>query len=465
MQSYPAGVGGRAIRLEKMVPEEVQANEQFEYRIKVANLTDRELTNVVVTDRIHEHMKIKSSSPKAASMEAGEVHWMLGTLGPSATEVITVSAVGAGKGFIASCADVSYDSLICAKIKVVEPKLQLVKTVPSESLLCDRIPVKYVVTNTGTGYACDITIRDKFQRGLMAAEGRSELMFEFESLGPGESKEFTAMLDASKSGRYASKAVAVSRTAGTAESDMPETAVLEPVLAVNETCPASQYIGQPMTFEITVTNKGNAAAKDTVITAMVPENASFDRATKGGVFSHASPGKVVWNLGTLAPNSSSQVSMMLTSNEPGALVTKAMAQAYCAKAASDSCTTSLSGIPAILLEVIDVSDPIEVGKSEIYVITVTNQGSAAGTNIRVRCMLEDSMQYVSSTGATRGSLVGNEVNFAPLASLAPKAQAQWRINVKAVDVGDVRFQVMIRTDQLTRAVEETEATRFYKSRQ
>lgn len=463
MQSYPVGDAvGNAVRLEKMTPEEVVANESFDYRIKVTNLTDKTLANVMVTDCVPENLKIKNSVPEAFKMEAGEVHWMLGILEPRASKMITVRAVAEGKGFVSSCAEVSYDSPICAKINIVEPKLQLAKYAPSESLTCDRIPVRYVLTNSGTGYACDITIKDGLQQGLMTAEGKRELMFTLESLGPGKSHEFETMLDARECGNYASKAIATSRTAGTVESNLTATTVREPVLVIDESCPATQYIGRPLSYDITITNKGDGAAKETIIQAMIPEGIKFHSATAGGRFSSASPGKVVWNMGTLEPNASRKVSMTVMGDQVGSIRTTASANAHCAEMVSTSCATIVSGIPAILLEVIDVSDPVEVGKSETYVISVTNQGSAPETNIRIGCMLEDEMQYISSTGPTEGSIAGNEVTFAPLSLLVPKAKVTWQVNVKAVDAGDTRFKVRMSSDQLTRSVEETEATMFYR---
>ena len=50
----------------------------------------------------------------------------------------------------------------------------------------------------------------------------------------------------------------------------------------------------------------------------------------------------------------------------------AAAKGVCAEAAA-SCETKVEGIPAILLEVIDLEDPIEVGAQTTYEIKVTNQ--------------------------------------------------------------------------------------------
>jgi hypothetical protein len=127
-----------------------------------------------------------------------------------------------------------------------------------------------------------------------------------------------------------------------------------------------------------------------------------------------------------------------------------------------SVETSISGIPAVRLEVVDVEDPVEVGAGTTYVITTSNEGTAADTNIRIVCDLEDKLQYVSAVGATSGSRVGNTVTFVPLQSLPPKASATWRVVVTGVKAGEVRFKVTMTSDNLVRAVEEAEATRVYE---
>ena len=124
--------------------------------------------------------------------------------------------------------------------------------------------------------------------------------------------------------------------------------------------------------------------------------------------------------------------------------------------------TVIRGIPAILLEMVDDPDPIELGKTTTYTITVTNQGTAIDSNIKVVCTMEDTMGYESNSGATKGSVDGMTVTFEPLVSLAPKEKAQWKVVVKALKEGDVRFKVAINSDATTRPVEKSESTHFYK---
>ncbi|AQQ69828.1 hypothetical protein SMSP2_00162 [Limihaloglobus sulfuriphilus] len=64
----------------------------------------------------------------------------------------------------------------------------------------------------------------------------------------------------------------------------------------------------------------------------------------------------------------------------------------CAEAVDASIATQVEGIAAVLLEVIDVEDPIDLGKETTYVITAANQGTSTDSHIKIFCELEDSMQ-------------------------------------------------------------------------
>ncbi len=122
----------------------------------------------------------------------------------------------------------------------------------------------------------------------------------------------------------------------------------------------------------------------------------------------------------------------------------------------------IKGVPAVLLEVVDDPDPIEVGGNVTYTIVVTNQGSAEGTNIAITCTIPPEEDYISSDGPTKATVEGKTVEFAPLARLDPKAKVTWKIVVKGTKTADVRFKTGMKTGQTGEVpVEETESTHIY----
>jgi uncharacterized repeat protein (TIGR01451 family) len=451
-----------AIILEKSAPQEVIANASFEYNIKLTNTLDRKLTNVMVFDKLPLNMRIQTSSPSVDKMQENRAQWMIGSLEANASEMIAITAIASGTGKMTSCASVTYDTPICAQIKVIAHELALLKSAPDESLSCDRIPVSYIVTNTGDRAACGIEIKDQLPQGLLTAEGEEEVTFKLASLAPEESHEFQIMLDASRTGDFASQAIATSNEGGRALSNMPNTSVSEPILQISQSSPSMDFIDRPVTFEFTVSNKGNGIAKDTVITASLPAGISFESSSDGGQYTQSSPGQVTWRIGEIQPNSSKVVRMTVSSQNTGALISNATVAAHCAQSVETTAKTIIEGIPAVLLEVIDISDPVRVGENDTYVITVENQGSASISNLRVMCEMEKEMSYVSSTGPSKGMVAGRKIEFEPLSQLAPKDRAIWRVTVKAIGVGDLRFKTAIKSDQFERVVSETEATTFYE---
>lgn len=456
-QAIPTGVEGSSVLLlEKSAPAEVAVGQEFTYTIKATNLTPCELDEVVVTDTIPQGVEYKGSTP--TGVQAGNLMtWDLGSIPGKGSKTIALKAAATGTGEFTNCVRATYKEKLCLTIKAVQPKLTLDKTAPAEVLVCDIIPVKLVVKNPGTGPATGVVVVDTLPAGLKTADGKTEVKFDVGTLNPGESKEFTFNAQAAKPGAYANKAVATAN-GGLTDDAATNTVVKQPVLAITKTATEMAYEGRPVSYQVKVSNKGDAAAAGLVVVDTLPAGVTFVSATDGGAFAN---GVVTWNLGSLAPNAEKTLGITAKASAQGKQCNKAEAKATCAEPVSATACTEVKGVAALLLEVIDISDPIEVNGQETYVITVTNQGTAVDTNIKIACTLEDTQSYVSSSGATAGSAAGQKVTFAPLASLAPKAKAEWRVVVKALKAGDIRFAVQLDSDVLDRPVNETESTHQY----
>ncbi|OQZ00239.1 MAG: hypothetical protein B6D35_07305 [Candidatus Brocadia sp. UTAMX2] len=449
------------IFIEKSAPPEIQVNRPFDYLIKITNLTDERVHDVEVTETFSPKYKIKNTIPKSRKGPGeGTVTWSIGDLGPNEMKEIRVTGVSLETGDMPFCTDVTYNlPPLCLIATAVEPKLTITKRAPAEVLLCDSIPVTLVVSNTGTGIARNIQVRDTLPQGLKTIDGKSNIVQGIDLLRAGESREITFTAQADSPGKFENSATVVADGDLQAESSMITTVVKQPVLTIAKKGPERIYTGRDITYTIGVSNKGDGPAASSVIEDTIPGNATFVKAGQGGILSGNT---VTWNLGTLLPRDSRKVSVTLQGRGLGKITNTATIKGECASQASATAVTDVIGIAAILLEVIDLADPIEVGSNETYEITVTNQGSDYSTNIRIACTLEDTMQYISSDGPTKGTYVGKTVTFDSLISLAPKAATTWKVVVKALRPGDVRFKVEMIEDCLRRPVEETEATNFYE---
>lgn len=448
------------VQLTTTTPTEVYVGETIDYTMEVKNLTDCPLDDVILSAMIPDGFEFKGSSPQAKIDGAGNAEWDLSKLAGKQAKTVTVRGIPTKAGAFVTCAKVTYKPILCTSFVAVAPKLALEKTMPASVMKCDPIPIKLVVTNAGTGTLHGVTVVDTLPAGLETTDGRTQVTFPAGDLAAGQSKTMNINAKATRTGTFTNKAVA---TAGklTAE-DSATIKVTQPVLGITKTAkPDTQFVGRMIDYTIKVTNKGDAPANDLVVTDNLPAGATFVSASNGGA---ASGNTVVWRVASLAPKASATFQVKVKAMAAGKLENKATAAARCAAAVAASKVTPVTGKAAILLEVIDVADPLSVGDEETYIITATNQGSAPDTNIKMVCKIEDSQAFVSAKGpnaSVTGTHAKGTVTFTPLGSLAPKAKASWQVKVKALKTGDIRFAVEMTTDELTRPVRETEATQIY----
>lgn len=447
------------LRLDRTMPPEVPVNVPFDYTLKVTNLTEATVHEIVVTESLPASFNLHGCDPEP-QRDGSNLHWDVGSLDAGASREFRILGVATTSESLKPCATVTFvgSAGVCADVAVVEPKLSLVATIPEEVLLCDPIPAKLVVANIGSGAIEGVTIVDTLPPGLTTMDGKSELVIDAGTLAAGQSKQFSGSFKAAKTGEYVNSAVAAAKNGMKAEATA-TLVVRQPVLTITKTGPSRQYIGRPTAYEITVTNEGDAAAADTVVTDAIPAGAQAIQASPAGSVSSS---KVVWQLGTLAVGASKTVRVVYTPTGAGVLAQTATASAVCADPVTATAQTAIYGIAAVLLEVVDTDDPVQIGGRTTYLITATNQGSSPATNVRITATVEDAQEIVAVNGPTPVAIQGNVARSTPLANLAPQAKATWQVTVKALKPGDIRFRATMTTAELERDVEETEATQLYE---
>lgn len=229
-------------------------------------------------------------------------------------------------------------------------------------------------------------------------------------------------------------------------------------LALECRAPVQVLAGRPVEVCLTVRNTGNIPDTLITVTLPIPDGVVVVRTTEGGA---VAAGSVTWEVANLTPSASRQLCAVLAMRQPGVLSFQPTATSPTASLIRSACATEIAGVPAILLEVVDLEDPIEVGGEVIYDIKVTNQGSAPATNVRVVCIPAGSQVFASATGVTPVQAQDGMVTAAVLPVLAPKAAATWRVVVKAAKPDDARFKVVLSSDQFKSPIQEDESTQQY----
>jgi len=226
-------------------------------------------------------------------------------------------------------------------------------------------------------------------------------------------------------------------------------------LYIEKNMPPQIVIGKPYEYTIRVTNRTDRLVNDVSVIETLAETYVMSAALP-------EPSKVAgqtiqWDFGTLKPKESRTLTIQGSAKSTGSFKS-------CTKVihSQSLCQGPELGMPAILLEVIDTEDPVQVGGTEKFYVTVTNQGNAPDENILVKMSFEENFDYVSSGGPTQAKVESaKSVEFAPLASLAPGHKATWEVTAKALSEGDHRTSVKLTSDAIRRPVDETESTHVY----
>lgn len=457
--AFPTGdLKSSALLLHQVMPNEVRKGQDFGFSYHITNLTSAELQNVMVMMNSANNLEVSDSEP-SGTMSDGAMSWAMGDFGPGQTKVINLNGSASDVGIASDCITVSYNNFLCATVNVVEPALALSKTATERVIKCDEIVLRYTVKNSGTGAATNVVIKDNLPRGMTMSNGTKTVNIPVGTLAAGESKAYEVRAKVSSTGKFVSDASASADGDLSAQAEKTSTLVTEPVLALAVECSETQFLGRNFTYRYQLENTGYGLADTTTASATIPAGTTVVRTSDGG---RVVGSNVVWDFGAMNAETSKDFSMTVAASNPGRYTSTVTANASCADSVTDRCITEVKGIPAILLEVVDINDPVEVGQNTTYVITVTNQGTASDTSIQIIGTLPAEQSFVSATGATTGSASGKTVTFAPSGPLAPGAQISWRITVRADADADSRFRVEMTSARLSDPVIETEATNLYK---
>lgn len=462
-QALPTGVvDSSLVTLEHFGPARVNANTEYQYTIRVKNVSPSiHLTDVVVTDHLPNDGFTFTSANPAGERSGETMTWKLGQLAPGATQAIVVRGRGTKEGVARECSSVSYTPMVCVETAIVAAGLELKQITPAEVLQNQDIPMRITVRNPGTGDATGVKVVNQLPEGW-TVDGKNTVTYDVGTLKAGESREITSAARASKTGSFTNKVTATAAGDLKAEAPAgPPIIVKKPaVLEITKTASSqTEVLTHEATFTITVRNAGEAPAEDFAITDTMSGADKIVSASDGGVVSGST---ITWKPGALAPGATRAVKVTATRNTAGALSDVATATAKGVEPVTAKAQVAYAGIAAILLELVDGPDPVMIGESTTYTITVTNQGTAADSEVAVTCTFEDAVDFVSAGGVTQGVRNGKTVTFAPLATLAPKQSVKWTVVLKGVAEADSRFTVSLNTKETGRPIVSNEATRIYK---
>lgn len=308
----------------------------------------------------------------------------------------------------------------------VAPAISVQKVAPPSAIVGGEVPYQITVTNTGSVATQGLTIRDTVPESLVllrsvpeATLQGSNLLWNFGPLPAGQAVSVQFFCQATAPGTVTNCADAGTPEGLIAQS-CTKTEVLIGGLAVAKTGPPTAMVGQPVTFQITVTNTGSAPISNVRLTDQ------FD----AGFAPVEGSNSVDMPVGVIGPGESRVVPITLTPITAGRLCNRIVAQAdgglqaaaeHCVDVVQPQVSIAKTG-PAVAL----------VGSEVEFVIAVLNNGAIPATNVVVRDPLPPELQPL---GAEGGAVQGQNALW-NVGALAPGEQRQFRLKARAVGVGE-----------------------------
>jgi uncharacterized repeat protein (TIGR01451 family) len=225
--------------------------------------------------------------------------------------------------------------------------------------------------------------------------------------------------------------------------------------------PRLRYVERQATYTIRVHNPGPAPANNVQVFDAIPASFRFLDASGGGAFDHTNR-QVAWFVGRLEPGATAELGVQLIPTEIGDAQLAAEVKADCGVVEKAEAQTRVEGIAAVVIDVADTDDPVEVGGQTAYEIRVTNRGSQPARMVQVAAKLSGSMEAIDASGPTQGTIDGGQVVFEPIATLEPGQSQLYRVVVHCPQAGQMTFRAYFRSAEQPKPVVEEEVTRVYQ---
>ncbi len=423
--------------IQKFAPTEIQVGKTAKFVVQIRNAGGQSADGVIIRDEIPQGTKLISTSPNATT-DGSHLTWQIGKLSPGEDRTVEMQLMPTTEGDIGSVATVSYNSQVSVKTRCTMPQLAIRMTAANEVMVGSQQHVKIEIRNPGSGDATGVILFENVPPNVKHVAGPA-LEFEIGTLHPNETRELDLVLTAEKAGKVVNTLTA--KADGNLQvQQQVEFEVIAPGLTVGLDGPERRYLERPATYEVSIQNPGTAPAHDVQIVTKLPKGMKFVRANNMGEYDAATHA-VYWSLAELPKGEKGTVELVAMPTEAGPQTLQVDGHAQQGLADHKQRDIMVEGLAAIMFEVKDTENPIEVNGETGYEIRVVNQGTKAATNVQVSVDIPPGLKVISAEGESGHKLQDGKLIFEPLQQLAPKADSVFKIRAQGLQPGDQRIVV------------------------
>jgi uncharacterized repeat protein (TIGR01451 family) len=461
------GVQTPQLAVEKRGPREIQVGKPARYEILVRNIGSATAHELTLRDAVPSGTTLVTTTPPASPVApasataANDLVWSLGTLPPGGQARVTMEVLPQIEGEIGSVASVSFRADASVRSRATKPDLQIECATPAPVLIGRDMQLTITITNPGSGVATGVVLEGFLPENVSHRSGR-ELEFDVGQLRPGESRTIDLVLGTRGPGVHAARLAARGDGGIEVEHQVP-LEVTAPTLALAVDMPLRRFLQRPATCSISMVNAGTAPARAIELAAQLPPGMKFVRANNAGWHDDRTH-RVLWNLEELPAGETGTVEVVVMPVDLGQQKIVAAARSADGLADQVAHVCEVEGLAALVFDVVDSEDPIEVQGVTEYVIRVRNQGTKPATGVRLTASLLGDLEPLQAQGPAGHRVANLTVSFEPLAKLAPLEEALFRIRVRGSRAGDHRIQVRLESADHPAPITKEEITRVYSDR-
>jgi uncharacterized repeat protein (TIGR01451 family) len=266
------------------------------------------------------------------------------------------------------------------------PSLTVEKSAPSEIQVGRPATFQLKIRNVGRVAAHEVVVLDRIPKGtqLVTAAPQftqtndGQLMWQVGTIQPGEETLVTTQVLPLAEGEIGSVAQVMFQAQASARS-----VCTKPALTLSHTGPQKVLIGDPVVFDISVSNSGTGAATGVVMEENVPEG-----------LSHEAGRELEFEIGTLAPGQTKNLRLTLKAAKAGLVENLLLVRGEGNLVVKDTLNVEVLA-PALQ---IGLSGPKlrYLEREATYEVAIANPGTAPAKEIEVVTYLPKGMKFVSA---------------------------------------------------------------------
>ncbi|BBM83826.1 M56 family metallopeptidase [Candidatus Uabimicrobium amorphum] len=119
------------------------------------------------------------------------------------------------------------------------------------------------------------------------------------------------------------------------------------------------------------------------------------------------------------------------------------------------------GHAAMHISSYDTEDPIEVGQTTTYVISLRNEGTANCTDIVLTNNIPQEMEFVKATGPSNFSINNSRIQFNAVDNVAPGKVLNYKITLRARTSGSAKNTALVKFNEFSYTMRNEEGTTVY----